>query len=632
MVAETSSQLDVQTGRPLLDPSRANTPAPPPLNAPGNASQPTLMQDSTGVQSGRILTGQITEEPISVRPLLRTSSSASTLAPSKPAPLQPSENPRYADVRLLDNAIEEIPARRRRSRSGDLPDGWVTYVHPEGKPYYHHKGMNIATYANISKYDKFLKRILEAYTTLYTLAQLDTAAPARYELVIEFSSEDQCQYYFVDHDELTILWAEKTTPSYFRLEHLNSDAQCDLWLEKEYWHHLHNFPFHNKLPKTAISTLMDALIYGGIDRVSSHTSMFPFATTQREAFLGALRTYGKSPPGSFCEGHKTCTIARMWSLLANARFLSLHGHEAARIDCNQKIVTAGPEKQAGWILRGLEVFSCLLLFNTPNSHHMQLKRLWLGKVVMSIQWQKFIRELLEEWSETSLLAGVLLTANVSFWSVSTPDFWTELFVWISAVLALGSVITALLQSRQHRGRVLAPALDVANYMASVDSRALELLPLAISYALPYVLFIWSAAFLGAGLVAFACHNLWPHHEVGRIIIIYMGVMGILPVLFSAYFAWNIRQKVLVPAWTSISKSSGHIFPWSRSADGSNPDDGAVPPLARPATHPEYQPNDVSHISRSPSLLGRHLGRLLRRSAAVDDAEGQTQIPMNSLGP
>lgn len=38
----------------------------------------------------------------------------------------------------------------------------------------------------------------------------------------------------------------------------------DLWLNKEYWHHLHNFPLHNELPYEAESRLMDALIYGGV--------------------------------------------------------------------------------------------------------------------------------------------------------------------------------------------------------------------------------------------------------------------------------------------------------------------------------------------------------------------------------
>jgi len=61
-----------------------------------------------------------------------------------------------------------------------------------------------------------------------------------------------------------VFWAEETTPSHFRLESLNSDTQRDLWLKKEYWYHLHNFPFHNKLPKDAASKLTDALLYGSV--------------------------------------------------------------------------------------------------------------------------------------------------------------------------------------------------------------------------------------------------------------------------------------------------------------------------------------------------------------------------------
>jgi len=352
--------------------------------------------------------------------------------------------------------------------------------------------------------------------------------------------------------------------------------------------------------------------------------MFSFTAAQTETFLSALRTYEKSD-GSLCKGHRTCTIARIWSLLADARFLNLHGHEAARMDCDQVI---GPPREEGWVLRLLQMFSCFLLFNTPNVHHMRLKRLWLGRVVVSVQWEKFINGLLDEWSETSLLAGVLLTADVSFWSVSNPDFWTELGIWISAVFALGSIVTAILQSRQHRGRVLAPAIDVANYMASVESRSLALLPLAINYALPYVLFMWSVTFLGVGLVAFARYTFWQHTS-GRIAIIYMGAMGILPVAFSACFVWNIRLRGLAPAWARVANPSNYPFKWTWPVNESTPNDSTGPPQARSATVPTGRGDHFSAVStRASSLQAQwkrtlHLANSLRGSGDIE-AQGGSQ--------
>jgi len=319
-----------------------------------------------------------------------------------------------------------------------------------------------------------------------------------------------------------------------------------------------------------------------------------------------------------CEGHQTCTIARIWSLLADARFLSLHGHEAARMDSTQVI---GPPREEGWVLRLLQMFSSFLLFNTPNVHHMRLKRLWLGRVVMSVQWEKFIRGLLDEWSETSLLATVLLTADVSFWSVSTPDFWSGLGIWISAVLALGSAVTALLQSRQHRGRVLAPALDVANYMASVESRSLALLPLAIAYALPYVLLMWSVTFFGVGLVAFARHNFW-EHKPGKIAIIYMGVMGALPVVFSAYFIWNIRLKDLAPGWLRIGGASNYSFRWPWPLDRSTSDGSTgTSEHTRSATEPTQQGHRFS-LRKSSLAQWRRTWHLADSLAGGRDEETQ----------
>ncbi|KDQ18390.1 hypothetical protein BOTBODRAFT_185031 [Botryobasidium botryosum FD-172 SS1] len=518
------------------------------------ASSPTSLDDGkpTGIFSGSVTGEILTEEPRSTSSL----SLNSTLVPKELVPLAPSNNPRYADINFIGEKIEAIDEGPQTSSPDPLPSQWRAYIHPEGKPYYHDQARNLATYANMR--DPTISDQVE--NAFQKLSATKVALVPHHELVIEISEDGWC-YYFADHKKLSIFWARKVEAPELDVEVFNSKVQRDLWLQKEYWHHLHNFPFHNDLPKDSASQLMDALLYGGVDHASSQTSMFSFTDAQRETYLSALRTYKKDEEGS-CKGHRNSTTARIWSLLAEARFLSHHGHEAARIDRSQRIGVVGKDSR---ILRCLQALTRILLFNTPNAHHLHLKRLWLGRIVLSEHWQRFAKELLDEWSETTLLATVLLAADVSFWSVSDLQSWAALSIWISAVFALGSIVTALLQSRQHRGRVLAPALDVATYMSRVETKTLALLPLAITYALPYCLLMWSITWFGVGMVTFAVQTFW-ELRVGKVAIIYMAVIGTLPIIFSALFAWNIRlRRPSVAGWLPEAGA----FPWPlASARGS----------------------------------------------------------------
>ncbi|KDQ18392.1 hypothetical protein BOTBODRAFT_641510 [Botryobasidium botryosum FD-172 SS1] len=599
MMATTHSQ-QVQMDQVPLDAGGSNRST---LVSYITANSPTSLDDDKSTEAclGSI-TGEImTKDPetqSTASPSNSTLSLTSTAVPEDLIPLAPSNNPRYADVNFVPKKIEVIDAGLRASTLDDLPPGWEVYIHPEGKPYYHDETRNIATYANMRD-SKISGQVEGAFQKLKDA--ITVAWDSHYELVIEVSKEGCC-YYFVDHQSLSICWPGKVEVSHLGVDGFNSDVQRDLWLQKEYWHHLHNFPFHNKLPRDAASQLTDALLYGGVDHASSQTSMFPFTDAQRETYLGALKAYQKGEVG-YCKGHQNSTVAE-------ARFLSHHGHDAARIDRGQMI---GVAKQDTWILRCLQTFARVLLFNTPNAHHLHLKRLWLGRIVMSEQWEKFAKELLTEWSETTLLATVLLAADVSFWSVAALKFWAQLGIWISAVFALGSIVTALLQSRQHRGRVLAPALDVATYMDRVETKTLALLPLAVTYAFPYCLLMWSVTWFAVGMVIFAVETFW-ESKVGKVAIIYMAVMGTLPIVFSALYAWSIRLRQ-----PSVAESG--TSPWSfASGKGSSTQAGSDD------THVGQQPRPQSRKAltrRLTSLTYMLTGAL--RAATTTSAPGDLEM-------
>jgi len=185
------------------------------------------------------------------------------------------------------------------------------------------------------------------------------------------------------------------------------------------------------------------------------------------------------------------------------------------------------------ILRCLQILSRVLLFNTPDAHHLHLQRVWLGQIVLSEHWQKFVEDLLTEWNTSTLLATVLLAADVSFWSVDNLHFGAGLSIWITAVFALGSVVTALLQIMRHLQWAQASVLRVANRLSKFESRSLKLFPLAIICATPNYLLIWSVIWFGVGMVALAVQTFW-ESKFGKAAIILMAIMGTWPFLLILY--------------------------------------------------------------------------------------------------
>lgn len=90
-------------------------------------------------------------------------------------------------------------------------------------------------------------------------------------------------------------------------------------------------------------------------------------------------------------------------------------------------------------------------------------------------------------------------------------------------------------------------------MTAVGSDHVHLLPLAINYALPYVLLIWSLIFFGAATLSYAIAYFWDT-GTGKATVFGMVAFVIAPVLWSTYFVWNIHLEGLWPGWLMWEKS------------------------------------------------------------------------------
>jgi len=144
---------------------------------------------------------------------------------------------------------------------------------------------------------------------------------------------------------------------------------------------------------------------------------------------------------------------------------------------------------------------------------------------------------------------VLWTADMAFLAINDINIEAQLGSLISTALALSSIICALLQIRQHRGRTGAQSHEVAYYLDSVEGRYFGLLPLAINYSLPYALLVWSVAWFGIAIVFYSV-RFWTL-ATGKATVLAMASMVITPILWSSIFAWNSHSEGFMPSWRNI---------------------------------------------------------------------------------
>jgi len=99
-------------------------------------------------------------------------------------------------------------------RLGHLPAPWQQYIHPDGKPYFHHLEWNLVTEANIRD-----PTIYTAIQSLFSrindwkdkISLPESAKPSEQsEVYVVLNSRDASQgsYYCVDHHARQVFWLE----------------------------------------------------------------------------------------------------------------------------------------------------------------------------------------------------------------------------------------------------------------------------------------------------------------------------------------------------------------------------------------------------------------------------------------
>ncbi|KZV80236.1 hypothetical protein EXIGLDRAFT_430100 [Exidia glandulosa HHB12029] len=454
--------------------------------------------------------------------------------------------------------------------------GWDRHVHPEGNPYYHNQRLQIVTSCDIvdDEVNDCVKTAVAELTTRMRcylqpkgvqsdIELLDDEwhyGKEEWELSLEISVKDaQCRYYIADWKTRTIFWVEEDpdkaaqplSTASLNIDHWPSYNVLRSVLEHQFWKHVEYFPGHRALPAGTLDDLKAVLLYGISDRMTSVDSTISTTGRDMHKFLKMLTS--NQWDTSAGNGAVVSAIARQWYNIFTDRTHNLHGEHSARLSRDQSRFYEPLERAPlGFTVRTL---SCVLLFNKPRSFYRKFCKIWVDRSVYTDQWRDLMEDLQQEWMNVLKLSTIMLIANMGFLLVehlaspyATFSIAARTLGVTSTTFTLGSIVSALLLSHQHRAYSDAKftCKDASVYMDTCHGRVFGLFGTAMVLSIPFGLAIWSLVLFVAGLVLYSLAEF--SHLWSPFILAALGIVVLLVAHQGVYFS-RIKPESRASTWT-----------------------------------------------------------------------------------
>jgi hypothetical protein len=473
-----------------------------------------------------------------------------------------------------------------------LPEGWVEHTHLEGKLYYVRDASNpiqgapftltIVTDSNPRDERNF--RGLESLhrQVVEAIQEQNIQLPKRVQLFIELYPKGDGWshvggYYLADLDNQSLFWVEDIDSQDLGLgDKINfgvfGEQHLKLTLHRQFWYHIECYPLPSSIDeKKEHDILLKHLTFALLDVSTSPTSTSTYTASECSGFIEAI---AKTPQNS-----RTWPIARVAGFMAEHRFWNYYGHPSARLDHlhafeveqvveDSSDATAQPESSTWrrradslwlristfWLsmvaiwLRLCSVF----LFDAPIRHHKALEDLFVDKIVYQRNYKRIMKTLLDDWSDASLLATVLWTANMAFLAIPMPGTTESTYTpaqlsllqtaavtcsLFSTVFSVGSITLGLINTRKHRGE---PSYkEIADFLQSAHHRHFGFRPLAIVYALPIALLMW-AVLSFAGAIVLYC--LMATSIIPRVALLTLGAFLMGCTFATVWYFWQRETR------------------------------------------------------------------------------------------
>ncbi|KAJ7677422.1 hypothetical protein B0H17DRAFT_112464 [Mycena rosella] len=458
-----------------------------------------------------------------------------------------------------------------------LPNGWVTLLHPEGARYFSHPDrriftdVNVCEPQNLANVNQVVQRVLDNICVAGNeipscYAALSTGAPNPHflvDLVIDLAPWDSHpttgDYYFVNHAERCPFWLEDLPADdldlWYSIEGPIQGEQLRHLMEYQYWQHCNMFPNALPLTQRLINELQDSIVYAIADVSTSLTSTVSRPVEDLKTWLSLVKHLECTHDSDEGLGYGF-TFARLMDQFAKDRFDNFHGLPHARLNQDQSVYDPPgvTPRRSYWII----CFSPILFF-APEVYLQSLEKSYVDRTVLLRLWKPLIHKLNTEWMDFILFTTVILNANVAFLSITSVDTLTDngrhplvqIASYLSIVTSIGSFSLGQLLVRQNRTKFHESASDISASVSRRSSKKYGLELLALIWALPYSLLMWSMIFF---FVAFATECLRVPDPVTRSIIgVATAVLAVL-VLWCIWDAWDMQDAHRPPT----------LFKWSRA--------------------------------------------------------------------
>ncbi|EJD06145.1 uncharacterized protein FOMMEDRAFT_139393 [Fomitiporia mediterranea MF3/22] len=430
--------------------------------------------------------------------------------------------PYLAALRPSEKTSERSGSRKSRpSISPSLPPGWTSYIHPKGWVYYFNADHRIVTDFKI-EYQLGLQEFQAALREVQGFPV--ELLPESCELWIDCKLEsgvNQAEKLFIDHEKRRLSQkvpvhrpGSETDDWSWQDEEL--DVRQQLIYEQAYWEYIMSHPCHAPLPSHAEEDAKAALTWFLQDRLlSSEESIAPYSRELSKDLLDVLSIMSdneetfNSPRNGYIKTH---LVASILERIAGERLRQHYGQQDARRYLKRTLKIRNDDltrPHAAPFSLLLSFAMSILCFGAPYSYLRHINEFFISgpgrtDTIME-RWQTFVDENVADWTNTNLVATVLVSASVALLAIPGIDSTTRILGINSTLCSIASIIVGLLNvwQHQHKSRsnleltVIFDFFDKAERIVKSD----ELL--AILLALPMVLLIWSTLLFAASMVTFA---------------------------------------------------------------------------------------------------------------------------------
>ncbi|KAJ3531425.1 hypothetical protein NM688_g7576 [Phlebia brevispora] len=409
----------------------------------------------------------------------------------------------------------------------DAGHGWVRYTHINGGVYFYHAQRRIITDNNM--YNPRWRHVVESAWKQWMRAYEEDG------ILAYVPDEADVVMFFVAYEDGT------------EIRQASSDSGPDLIIEQStyrYWTHVEEYPMHLKvdhiLPR-AQTCFLHALTYLYNERIfESKENAIDLTDSKIERFMeiyqDLLDTYDTNPSmGPILIWFLARVIREVKRMQeGTAMQCSIRERDKGMLGYAVKRPEISFDKYRTWQLRGSGYLLGFLLFGIHNTYRMRLENARFGRSVYIGEFRATVRRFLDEWTDSNLLATVLVGANVTFLTLPDIASLARTACLASSIFSVLSIGAGLYHVWHHHTKLCVDALEAAKYVYHVEGRdgqASDLSgPLIMSFflAVPVGAIMWAILCFLLAVAVYCVESSSPKASSAETIIL-LGALGIASV-------------------------------------------------------------------------------------------------------